>query len=105
MIWAILGFAFAALGSKVLLGLWIVWVFLPAEPECSRCDGFTTRLEPRRGLRTLYRLCRVQQRWCPACGEDFLARGGHPPRVYVGARVPEREPDPAVPQVFARRSQ
>ena len=103
--WTILAFAFATLGSKVLLGLWIVWVFLPTEPECSRCNGFTTLLEPRRGLRTFYRMCRIRHRWCPGCGEDFLARGGHPPRVYVGEPLPDREPSPVVPQVLARRSQ
>ena len=85
MIWAILGFGFVALGSKVILGFWAVWLLLPAERECSRCDGFTTSIEPRRGLRTLYRWGRIQQRWCPACGEHFLARGAPPPLLYVGA--------------------
>lgn len=105
MTWTILAFAFATLGSKVLLGLWIVWVVLPSEPECSRCDGFTTRLEPRLGLRTIYRWCRVQERWCPGCGEHFLARGDHPPRMYVGAPLLERDPRPVQPPVLARRSQ
>jgi len=89
VIWAVLAFSFAALGSKVLLGLWCVWLILPAEHECSRCDGFTTQIEPRRGLRTLYRWCRLQDRWCPSCGESFLARGKRPPELYVG------EPRPA----------
>lgn len=94
MTWTILAFAFATLGSKVLLGLWIVWIFLPTEPECGRCDGFTTPLEPRRGLRTLYRWCRIQPRWCPCCGEHFLARGQNPPRIFVGAPAPPSEPGP-----------
>ena len=84
MTWAILAFAFATLGSKVLLGSWIVWLLLPGEHECSRCDGFTTLLEPRRGLRTIYRWCRIQDRWCPSCGERFLAKGRRLPELYVG---------------------
>ena len=104
MIWAILGFAFAALGSKVLLGVWAVWVLLPDRPECSRCDGPTAPLEPRAGLRTLARWCGVQHRWCARCGESYLARGQHPPRIFVG-RPDGRVPGPASPQVLERRSQ
>ena len=106
MIWAILGFGFAALGSKVLLSAWIIWIFLPSQPECSRCNGFTAQVEPRPGLRTMYRCCRIQQRWCPGCGEHFLARGAQPPRIYVGAPASDRDPGPAQPPAFAaRRSQ
>ena len=90
MTWAIIAFAFATLGSKLLLGLWCVWAILPADPQCSRCDGFTTQIETRRGLRTIYRLCRIQDRWCPGCGESYLARGRRPPEIYVGE--PRREP-------------
>ena len=104
MIWAILAFGFAALGSKVLLSAWIIWIFLPSDVECSRCDGFTAQVEARRGLRTIFRWCRIQERWCPACGEHFLARGRRPPRVFVGPRARDPEPDPE-PQVLARRPQ
>ena len=93
MIWAILAFSFATLVSKLLLGLWCVWVVLPADQECSRCDGVTTQIEPRRGLRTLYRWCRIQDRWCPSCGEHILAPGRKPPEIYVG------EPRKSVPPV------
>ena len=89
MLWWILAFAFATLGSKLLLGLWCVWAILPGQEECSRCDGFTTQIEPRRGLRTIYRWCRVQDRWCPRCDESFLARGSKPPEIFVGERRPE----------------
>ena len=106
MTWTILAFAFATLGSKVLLGLWIVWVFLPTEAECGRCDGFTTRLEPPRGLRTICRLCRIHRRWCPGCGESFLARGEHPPRIFVGAPHAPPAPGPkARPVASASPSQ
>ena len=88
MLWAILAFAFATLGSKLLLGLWCVWVLLPAERECARCDGETTQIEARRGLRALYRWCRIQDRWCPNCGESFLARGAKPPLLFVGEPGP-----------------
>jgi hypothetical protein len=33
----------------------------------------------------MYRCCRIQDRWCPACGERFLARAQHPPRIFVGS--------------------
>lgn len=105
MTWTIVAFAFATLGSKVLLGLWVVWIVLPDKPECCRCDGITTQIEARHGLRGVYRICRIQRRWCPECGESFLARGRQPPQLYVGASLPEREPVPAAPQVLERRSQ
>ncbi|HEX6588036.1 MAG TPA: hypothetical protein VF039_03355 [Longimicrobiales bacterium] len=94
MIWAILAFGFAALGSKVLLSAWIIWIFLPSDVECGRCDGLTAQVEARRGLRTIHRWCRIQQRWCPACGEHFLARGQRPPRIFVGAPTPPKRPGP-----------
>ena len=107
MIWAILAFAFAALGSKVLLGLWCVWAVLPpSEQECSRCDRFTTQIEPRRGLGTLFRWCRIQQRWCPSCGEHFLARGKQPPLLWVGSPDDASAPGPTSrPQTRVRLSQ
>jgi hypothetical protein len=89
MMWVILGFAVATLGSKVLLGMWCIWALLPAEQECARCDGETTQIESARGLRALYRWCHIQNRWCPRCGESFLARGKRPPEIYVGERRPE----------------
>ena len=89
MLFAVLAFGFVALGSKVILGFWAVWILLPAERECARCDGFTTQVEPRRGLRTVYRWCRIQDRWCPGCGEHYLARGRRPPEIFVGEPRPE----------------
>ena len=106
VIWATIGFWIAGLGSKVLLGFWCVWLVLPTEPECSRCDGFTTRIEARRGLRTLYRWCRIQDRWCPRCGEHFLARGAPPPELYVGEWAATDDPEPVTPpHTLVRRSQ
>ena len=84
MIGAVLLFAFAALGSKVLLGLAIVYVFIPEARECSRCDRDTAIVEAPRGLRTVFAWIRVQRRWCPGCGESFLARGTQPARLWVG---------------------
>jgi len=106
MIWAVIAFGIAGLGSKVLLGLWCVWVVLPTEPSCARCDGFTTRIEARRGLRTLCRWCRIHERWCPGCGEHYLARGAQPPTLYVGEPGDDHDPQPVKPaQTFVRRSQ
>jgi len=104
VIWAILAFAFAALGSKVLLGLAIVYGILPGPESCARCDGATTPVEPVRGTRWLLGWLRIQYRWCPLCGEAFLARGPRPPRLWVGE--PRRgAPRPDLPQTAVRRSQ
>lgn len=84
MIGAVLLFAFVALGSKVLLGLAIVYVFIPESRECSHCDRDTTIVEAPWGLRTIAARIRVQRRWCPACNESFVARGQRPARVWVG---------------------
>ena len=106
MIWAILGFAFASLGSKVLLGLGVVYVFLPDERQCSRCDAETTVIESPRGLRTIAAWARVQSRWCPRCGETCLARGAPPPRLWVGRPDKDGAPPPAAtPHAFERRPQ
>ena len=106
MFWAILAFAFAALGSKLMLGLWCVWLVLPEGTECSRCDAFTTQLEPPQGLRRVYGWCRIQQRWCPSCGEHFLARGNRPPLLWVGTPDDATTPAPVDrPQTLVRRPQ
>ena len=106
MIWAVIAFWLAALGSKLILAMWIVWVLLPGERECSVCDGETSALEPRYGLRTLARWAGVQSRWCPRCGDSYLARRSHPPLLWVGRRDAESAPGPTAPaQVLERRSQ
>jgi hypothetical protein len=104
VIWAILAFAFAALGSKVLLGLAVVYGILPGPETCAACDGETTPVEVPRGVRALFAWLRVQYRWCPGCGESFLARAAQPPRLWVGAPK-AGEPTPDLPQIAVRRPQ
>lgn len=103
---AIVAFAFAALGSKVMLGLAVVYGLLPEAGACSRCDGETTAVEPPAGTRTLAHWLRLQSRWCPHCGESFLARGSHPPRLWVGRPDAGPAPEPAEPgQALVRKPQ
>lgn len=106
LIGAIIAFGFVALGSKVILGFIAVYALLPEADVCSRCDGETTRIEVPAPLRAITEAVRVQSRWCPRCGESFLARGPRPPRLWVGA--PERQPGPPPTkptQVLVRRPQ
>lgn len=77
-------FGLATLGSKVLLGLAMVYLFLPDSDRCCRCDGLTAGLQSPRGLRRIAAWMRVQSRWCPHCGERFLARRRRPPLLWVG---------------------
>ena len=104
MTWAILAFGFVALGSKVLLGLAVVYGILPGADTCAACDGETTPVEPARGFRALFAWLRIQYRWCPHCGESFLARAAPPPRLWIGDRTPD-QPTPDAPQTALRRSQ
>lgn len=97
MFWVIAAFGFATLGSKILLAFGIVYAFLPDDPECARCDAETVRVQAPRGLRAVADWSAVQWRWCPRCGERCLARGGRPPRLWVGRRQPDRDGAPPVP--------
>ena len=97
MIGAILAFGFVVLGSKVVFGFAVVWGLLPGVESCSTCDGETTPVEAPRGLRALFAWLRIQSRWCPSCGESFLARGARPPMLYVGAPKSEPRPRPVEP--------
>ncbi len=104
MIWAILAFAFAALGSKVLLGLAVLYGILPGPDTCAACDAETTPVKLPRGVRPVFAWLRIQYRWCPSCGETSLARGARPPRLWVGE--PTRNvPTPDAPQIAVRRPQ
>ena len=76
MLYYWLFFFFVAFGSKVVLALITIYVILPQERECSRCDGETLLLRGGRvGRFTAWLLMnRVQRRWCPLCGWEGLSR-------------------------------
>ena len=76
MLLNLLVFAFAAIFGKVLLGFAAVWWLLPADGRCSGCDEETLLLRPPPPLGRVYRMFRVQLRWCPACAETHHARYG-----------------------------
>lgn len=69
-------FFFVAFGSKMVLAAITIWLLLPTDPRCSRCDGDTLLIRMGRAGRLLSRLMlgTVQRRWCPRCGWEGLAR-------------------------------
>jgi hypothetical protein len=73
--WLVLaGFAFAAIGVKLLLGLWLVYALLPRSTACVHCDGDTLPLRPAAWIDAPLRLLRLGWRWCPACAGELLVR-------------------------------
>ncbi len=74
MFLTILEFAVVTLGVKCLLGLAAIYYLFPTDGRCAACDGDTIPVQPRRGLRWLARLWRVELRWCLGCGGSMLGR-------------------------------
>ncbi len=85
---------FATVGSKILLGLAVIYALLPDDPSCPACDGETLPITSGRLGQLLGRVLRVQRRWCMGCGETLLARRHPERRVFVGRadEVKVREP-------------
>lgn len=86
-------FAFSTIGSKLVLGLWLIYLLLPENGQCPNCDGSTVAVRDPAGLGWLARLCRVQRRWCTGCGRPHLARRGRGLTVSVRQEAdPEAAP-------------
>jgi hypothetical protein len=84
-------FFFIAVGAKLILALVMIYLLLPADRRCNRCDGETLLL--RSSVLGLLSLGRVQRRWCPSCGTEFFARRGEDtssPGVFTDSRTPTR---------------
>jgi hypothetical protein len=67
-------FFFVLLGSKVLLGAVAVYMLLPQDPKCVICDAEMLPIECAPGTGRLFRLLRLQRRWCMECRRETLAR-------------------------------
>lgn len=78
-------FFFITVGAKFILAALMIYLLLPTDRRCSRCDEETLLVRPNRLGRIGSRLSfgRVQWRWCPRCRWEGLARhvpGGPPPQ-------------------------
>jgi hypothetical protein len=67
-------FFFVLLGSKILLGVVVVYMLVPREIECTICDAETLPLQHPRGTILVLRLLRLQRRWCMECRRESLTR-------------------------------
>jgi hypothetical protein len=87
--WTYLLFAFIAVGSKLLLALLTIYLLLPADRRCDRCDGETLPLRMGVTGRAMGRLLRRHfgRRWCPSCGWSGYARlDGRRPFAHAPGR-------------------
>lgn len=91
---AYLLFFFVAVGAKLLLALFTIYLLFPTDTRCSGCDGDTLLLRMgatgRMFARCLF-LGRVERRWCPRCGWEGMARRS---ASRTGIRVPVQGPRP-----------
>lgn len=73
---AYLLFFFVVFGSKVLLAAITIFLLLPSDRRCNRCEADTILIRMSAPGRALARLLggRIQRRWCPGCGWGGLAR-------------------------------
>ena len=73
--WYVL-FIFVAFGSKLVLAAVTIYLIVPADPQCGRCERETLliRMGPIGRLFAPLLLWTVQRRWCPACGWEGFCR-------------------------------
>jgi ribosomal protein S27AE len=93
MSWYYALYVFVAVGAKLILALVMIYLLLPDDRRCDRCDEETLLLRTGRGGRWALGLLRhrVQWRFCPRCGWEGLARCAPPPG---GGRTPRRADSP-----------
>jgi hypothetical protein len=68
---------FVAVGAKLVMATFTIYLLLPSDRQCGGCDGETLLMQPsgwigRLGARLS--LGRIQWRWCPRCGREGMAR-------------------------------
>jgi len=84
-------FWFVLLGSKIVMGMIVVYMLVPRDTSCTLCDAELVPLEHARGSRRVLKLLRLQRRWCMECGRESLTRG-RLRRYSRRASVPVAEP-------------
>lgn len=96
---AYLLFFFVAFGAKLVLAAIMIYLLLPTDPRCSRCDGETLLLQMGAVGRAVSRLLlgTVQRRWCPRCGWEGMGRASRPAapgrRTRIHVQTPVRPRD------------
>ncbi len=93
---AYLLFFFVVFGSKVLLAAITIFLLLPSDRRCNRCEADTILIRMSAPGRVLARLSggRVQRRWCPGCGWGGLARVDRRGRSDAAFRIRLRTRQP-----------
>ena len=76
---------FVLLGSKIVLGVVVVYLLLPRDATCVICDAETLPIQHARGTGRVLRVLRLHRRWCMECERETLSRP-------LPSRVPERRP-------------
>jgi hypothetical protein len=82
---------FVVVGSKVLLGAVACWMLMPRDGECPTCNAQMLPLEAPRA-RSMFRVLRLQRRWCMECGTEVIGRRGGktPPAAHQAPVVTTR---------------
>lgn len=92
MLYYYLLFFFVAVGAKFILAMITIYLLLPSDRRCNRCDAETLLLRPSRTGRLALAvfLGRAQWRWCPRCDWHGLGRAGRAPLPGSGMPVDEK---------------
>jgi hypothetical protein len=82
-------FFFVAFGAKVLLAFVMIYLLLPVDRRCGRCDEETLLIRVNRAGRIGFLMAfrHVEWRWCPQCGWEGLARRSRLPLEPVVRRA------------------
>lgn len=94
MLITIIEFAFVTLGVKLVLAVAVIYALFPSDRRCPHCDAETLPLVSQRGFVRLGRLVRVRCRWCPGCGDHYLARYRSDDAATVTSRTTEQPARP-----------
>ena len=83
---------FVLLGSKILIGVIVIYLLIPRDAACTLCDAELLPLQHARGTHRLLRLLRLQRRWCMECRRESLTRRVELPVADQPAPLPVAEP-------------
>jgi hypothetical protein len=67
-------FWFVLLGSKLVLGIVVIYLLLPKDRACATCDAELLPLVSPQPMSRLLRLLRIQRYWCIECNRQSLGR-------------------------------